>query len=236
MPPYLLYTYLGDFSKPFFKNIIFFSLTYYIGIKTAFLHRFSFQKATIFPSFFRILTRPLSCVKLISFKKGGHLMNDTENTLTATEQRKRLLALCRFLSARICYRFMLILLSVTGIILTVCGQSQFAPYGIALVCLILPAFLAGSSAETTKKENSDFPLSVLYRRYHYSPSVYNSYRISLILGMLLLFIWHQVQSVPVTLCGISAALLYLTVNLALYPVLSRILYVLFHCRLMNGRF
>lgn len=163
-------------------------------------------------------------------------MNDTKHTLTAAEQRRRLLALCRFLSARFCYRFMVILLSVTGIVLTIYGQSQFAPYGIALVCLILPAFLSGSSAETIKKENSDIPLSVLYRRYRYSPSVYNSYRISMILGMLLLFIWHQIQAVPVTLCGISVALLYLTVNLALYPVLGRILYVLFHFRLMSGRF
>ena len=163
-------------------------------------------------------------------------MNDAENSSTAIEQRRRLLSLCRFLSVRFCYRFMLILLSATGLCLTLCGQSQFAPYGIALVCLILPVFLAGTNSETTKKENCDFPLSVLYKRYHYSPSFYHSYRISLFLGMLLLFIWHQVQSVPVTLCGISTALLYLTVTLGLYPVLSRILYVIFHRRLMSGLF
>ncbi len=162
-------------------------------------------------------------------------MNDTENTPTANEQRKRLLALCRFLSAQLCYRFMLVLLTVTGLFLTLLGQSQFAPYGIALVCLLLPTFLTGSSQENTKKENSEVPLSGLYRRYHYSPSFFNAYRISLLLGMLLLFAWHQIQSVPVTLFGISVALLYLAVNLALYPVLGRILYVILHRRLMNGR-
>jgi hypothetical protein len=163
-------------------------------------------------------------------------MNDIENTPSASEQCQRLHALCRFLSARICYRFMIILLASTGLLFTVCGRSQFAPYGIALVCLILPAFLTGSSSETKRKENSEFPLSGLYRRYHYSPSVFNAYRISLLVGMLLLLAWHQVQSVPVALGGISVALLYLAVNLALYPVLSRILYVIFHYRLMNGRF
>ncbi len=163
-------------------------------------------------------------------------MNDTENTPSATEQRQRLHTLCRFLSARLCYRFMLILLSVTGLFFTLLGRSQFAPYGIALVCLILPAFLTGSSPENTKKENSEYPLSGLYRRYHYSPSVFTAYRISLLLGMLLLFAWHKVQSVPVTLCGISVALLYLALSLALYPILSRILYFIFHRRLMSGLF
>ena len=161
-------------------------------------------------------------------------MNDIKNTPSAIEQRRQLHALCRFLSARICYRFMLILLSVTGLFFTLCGRSQFAPYGISLVCLILPTFLTGSS-EIKKKENGDFPLSGLYRRYHYSPSVFNAYRVSLLLSMLLLFIWHQVQSVPLTFCGISLALLYLAVNLALYPVLNRLLCVIFHRRLMNGR-
>jgi len=161
-------------------------------------------------------------------------MNDLKNISSATEQRQRLHTLCRFLSARICYRFMLILLSVTGLFFTLSGRSQFAPYGIALMCLILPAFLTGSSPKNEKKENSEFPLSGLYRRYHYSPSVFNSYRISLLLGMFLLFIWHQVQSDPVTLCSFSMALLYLAVNLALYPVLSRILFLILHCRLMSG--
>lgn len=162
-------------------------------------------------------------------------MNDNKNSSSAPDQRQCLQALCRFLSARICYRFMLILLSGTGLFFTLCGSSQFAPYGIALVCLILPAFLTGSSSETTtKKENSNVPLSGLYRRYHYSPSSFNTYRISLLLGMLLLFIWHLVQPTPITVFGVSVALLYLALNLALYPVLSRILFLIFHRRLMNG--
>ncbi|MBQ8548369.1 MAG: hypothetical protein IJ427_07690 [Lachnospiraceae bacterium] len=163
-------------------------------------------------------------------------MNDTENLPTAAEQRQHLLVLCRFLSAHICHRFMFILLSVTGLFFTLSGHSQFAPYGIALVCLILPTFLTGSSHKTQEKENGDSPLSVLYRRYHYSPSDFHAYRISLLLGMLLLFAWHQIQTAPVAICGISVALLYLAVNLALYPILSRILYIIFHHRLMSGRF
>lgn len=161
-------------------------------------------------------------------------MNDIKNTTSASEQRQHLLVLCRFLSARICYRFMLLLLSVTGLFFTLSGRSQFAPYGIALVCLILPAFLTGSSSENTKKENSDSTLSVLYKRYHYSPSYFTAYRITLILCMLLLFVWHKIQLLPITLCGISVALLYLALSLALYPILSRILYLIFHRRLMNG--
>ena len=161
-------------------------------------------------------------------------MNDIENT--ATEQRRRLFLLCRFLSARICYRFILTLLFVTGLFFTLCGQTQFAPYGISLVCLILPAFLTGASPETHTKENGDFPLSGLYRRYHYSPSVFTAYRISLLLGMFLLLVWHKVQSAPVTFFGLSIALLYLILNLALYPILSRILYIILHLRLMNGLF
>lgn len=161
-------------------------------------------------------------------------MNDLKNISSATEQRQRLHTLCRFLSARICYRFMLILLSVTGLFFTLSGRSQFAPYGIALMCLILPAFLTGSSPKNEKKENSEFPLSGLYRRYHYSPSSFNTYRISLLLGMLLLFVWHLVQPAPITVFGVSVALLYLALNLALYPALSRILFLIFHRRLMNG--
>lgn len=163
-------------------------------------------------------------------------MNDIKNTTSASEQQQRLLVLCRFLSARLCYRFMLLLLSVTGLFFTLSGRSQFAPYGIALVCLILPAFLTASSHEDTKKENSDAPLSALYRRYHYSPSYFTAYRITLMLCMLLLFIWHKIQLLPITLYGMSVALLYLAINLALYPILSRILYFIFHHRLMSGLF
>lgn len=163
-------------------------------------------------------------------------MNDTKNNTSPSEQRHRLSVLCRFLSARFCYRFMLLLLSATGLHLSLSHNAQFAPYGIALVCLILPIFLTGSSRETEKKENSDLPLSVLYRRYHYSPSDFTAYRITLMLCMLLLLIWHMVQSAPVSLWGVSVALLYLSLALALYPLLSRILYLIFHRRLMNGLF
>ncbi len=162
-------------------------------------------------------------------------MNNSEYTTSAIGQRQRLLVLCRFLSARICYRFMPVLLAGTGLVLSLLGQSQFAPYGIALVCLILPSFLTGSSSETTKKENSDIPLSGLYRRYHFSPSVFTAYRISLLLCILLLLAWHMIQSVPVTVFGISIALLYLATTFALYPLLSHILFAVFHHRLMHGR-
>ena len=161
-------------------------------------------------------------------------MNNIQNLTAATKQRQRLFSLCRFLSVRICYRIMLLLLSVTGLFYTLLGQSLFAPYGIALVCLILPAFLSGSSYEDAKKENSDAPLSGLYRRYHYSPAFFTAYRIALILCALLLLVWHKVQSPPITLCGASLPLLYLVISLALYPILSRILCFIFHRRLMNG--
>jgi len=161
-------------------------------------------------------------------------MNDIKHTPATYEQRQRLLALCRFLSVCFCYRFTLVLLAVTGLCFTLCGHSQFAPYGTALVCLILPVFLSGSQ-KNTKKENNDSPLSVLYRRYRYSPSVFSAYRISLLLCTLLLFVWHMVQPDPVTLFGISVALLYAVVTLALYPILSRVFYLLFHHRLMTGR-
>lgn len=162
-------------------------------------------------------------------------MNDSLNTTSATEQRQRLFALCRFLSARACHRLMLLLLAAVGLFFTALGQSLFAPYGIAMVCLILPIFLMGASREQTEKENNDSPLSVLYRRYHYSPSDSTAYRISLLLCMLLLLIWHKVQSPVIALFGISLPLLYLALSLALYPILSRILCLWFHRRLMNGR-
>lgn len=161
-------------------------------------------------------------------------MNDTANNSSPAEQRQRLSALCRFLSARFCYRFMLLLLSFTGLCMSLNNQPQFAPYGIALVCLLLPAFLTGSAPENKKKENNELPLSVLYRRYHYSPSLFQTYRITALLCMFLLLVWHKVQSVPVTLYGLSVALLYLALYLALYPVLGRILYLVFHRRLMRG--
>lgn len=163
-------------------------------------------------------------------------MNDTTKNSSASGQRQSLFTLCRFLSARFCYRFMIILSAAVGVLLTLCGQSLFAPYGISLVCLILPSFLSGSSANDAKKENNDNPLSVLYKRYHYSLSSFHAYRISLLLGMVLQLAWYITQKTPLTLWGVSVPLLFLAVNLFLYPILSRILFLILHRRLMNGGF
>lgn len=149
-------------------------------------------------------------------------------------QKQALRILCRFLSLRYSYYTLLILLSGTGVILTLTGHTFFAPYGIALLCLLLPSFLNGSVKEQTKKENRDLPLSSLFRRYHYSPVSFSTYRITLLLGMLLLFVWHVIQTPVLTLCGISLPLLYLAFFLALYPVLSYICFFVFHRRLMSG--
>jgi hypothetical protein len=159
-------------------------------------------------------------------------MNHTFNS--HSEQRQALFALCRFLSARITYRSMLVLLSVTGLLFTVLGQTQFAPYGIALLCLLLPSFLNDSVKANKKQENREFPLSALYKRYHYSPVAFTTYRITLLLCMLLLLIWHSTQIASSRFLGMSVPLVLLALFLALYPVLSRILLFVFHRRLMNG--
>ena len=161
-------------------------------------------------------------------------MTHSEQNDTASAQRDRLFTLCRFLGIRLSYRIMLLLLSGTGLLLTVLGKSQFAPYGIALICLLLPIFLSGAEKEPKEKENSDLALSALFKRYHYSPVMYVSYRITYILCMLLLLIWHLTQATPLTLFGVSVPLLYLALGLALSVVLGRVLFFLFHRRLMNG--
>ena len=161
-------------------------------------------------------------------------MTHSEQNDTASAQRDRLFTLCRFLGIRLSYRIMLLLLSGTGLLLTVLGKSQFAPYGIALICLLLPVFLSGAEKEPKEKENSDLALSALFKRYHYSPVMYVSYRITYILCMLLVLIWHLTQATPLTLFGVSVPLLYLALGLALSVVLGRILFFLFHRRLMNG--
>lgn len=161
-------------------------------------------------------------------------MNDSEKNNFASAQRQQLFTLCRFLSVRISYRFMLLLLSSTGIFLTALRRTQFAPYGIALVCLLLPSFLSDSIKAKKEKENSDIPLSALYKRYHYSPVMFTSYRITGTLCMLLLFVWHTLQTPPLTLFGISVPLLYLVLSLALSPILSRVLFFVLHRRLMSG--
>ncbi len=161
-------------------------------------------------------------------------MTHSEQNDTASTQRDRLFTLCRFLGVRLSYRIMLLLLTGTGLLLTVLGKSQFAPYGIALICLLLPFFLSGAEKEPKEKENSDLALSALYKRYHYSPVMYVSYRITYILCMLLVLIWHLTQATPLTLFGVSVPLLYLALGLALSVVLGRVLFFLFHRRLMNG--
>ena len=161
-------------------------------------------------------------------------MNDSHKTDASATQRQLLFALCRFLSARFSYRFMLLLTATTGVFLTLLGRTQFAPYGIALLCLILPSFLQDSVINRTQKENSDTLMSALYKRYHYSPVLFTTYRITLLLCALLLFTWHRILQVPLTLFNISIPLLYLVLCLALYPVLSRVFFFLLHRRLMNG--
>lgn len=161
-------------------------------------------------------------------------MKYSETNDSSSVQRRQLFTLCRFLSLRLSYRFMLLLLSATGILLTVLGHSQFAPYGIALICLLLPSFLNNTEKKQKEKENSDLPLSALCKRYHYSPVMHSSYRITLTLCAFLLLVWHTIQNTPFKLFGISAPLLYLALGLILPVFLARILFVVFHRRLMNG--
>ena len=162
-------------------------------------------------------------------------MDASEKKHTASEQRLSLLTLCRFLAVRLIYRFMLLSLSATGLILTLTHRTQFAPYGIVLLCLILPSFLSDFLNSCIKKENTEPPLSILYRRYHYSPIKVTEYRITLSLCIVLLLIWHKVQAPKLILSGISVPLLYAVLFLALYPILSRGLFLCFHYQLMRGK-
>ena len=161
-------------------------------------------------------------------------MNADSSNSQSILQKQALRSLCRFLSVQFSYRLMLLLLLVTGIVFSVTGSTYFAPYGIGLLCLILPSFLNDTVQKHTKKENSDLPLPSLYERYHYSPITYSCYRITVYLGMLLLLIWHKIQAPTFTLFGLSLPLLYLALFLALGPVLGYVLYLIFHRRLMNG--
>ncbi len=162
-------------------------------------------------------------------------MKDLQTNDSAFQNRRLLFTLCRFIALRLSHRFMIALSSFTGLFLTVFGRTQFAPYGIALICLILPIFLSDSVKAQKETENNDTALSVLYKRYHYSPVMVTAYRITLLLCMLLLFVWHKVQTPALTLLGISLPLLYLALALALAPILSRLLFFFFHRRLMSGR-
>lgn len=162
-------------------------------------------------------------------------MNTEEHTEQSKNQKQTLFSLCRFLSLRLMYRSMLILLFVTGIVLSLIHRAQFAPYGIAVVYLLLPSFINFSADTSAKKENNDTPLSILCNKYHYSPSALFSYRISYFLCSLLLFIWHLIQTPVLYLGGLSLPLFYLILNLALFPIISRILFWNLHHRLMEGR-
>lgn len=160
-------------------------------------------------------------------------MDQTKKRTDSSDNKQQLLLLCRFLGVRISCLIMAFLLSGTGIILTLFGKTQFAPYGLALICLLLPVFISGSSQDA-KKENRDRPLSLLFRRYHYSLSSFTAYRITLWVCMLLLLIWHIIQAMPLTLFGFSVPLLFLALCLALTTISGRVLFFFFHHRLMNG--
>ncbi len=214
--------------------MIFFYVIYYIGSKSPFLHCFFDRNIPFLSIFSYRFDKPCRLCYTDTNTQRRHPMNRTEKNDSSATQRHQLFTLCRFLATRISYRFMLLLLSCSGLFLTASGRTQFAPYGIALVTLLLPSFLSDSVQQSKEKENSDIPLSALYKRYHYSPVLYTSYRIALTLCMLLLFVWHKVQTTPFTLFGISVPLLCLALALVLSPVLSRILFLLFHRRLMSG--
>lgn len=149
------------------------------------------------------------------------------------KQRQALLFLCRFLTLRLLHKIMLVLLSVTGLVLSLLDRTQFAPYGIAVLCLLLPSFICGASSDTGNRD-SDAPLSGLYDRYHCSPSAFFSYHITFLLCSLLLLFWHFLQHTPLLVLGASLPLIYLAINLGLYPVMSLFLFWYCHRRLMDG--
>ena len=108
-------------------------------------------------------------------------MKHSNDTGSSAQKRQDLLTLCRFLAVRFVYRTMLVLPVVSGIFLAFAGRTQFAPFGIALVCLILPLFLNDAVTNSVKKENNESSLSSLYQRYRYSSVLFLSYRITLTL-------------------------------------------------------
>ncbi len=155
-----------------------------------------------------------------------------EPSQDSKKQRQALLFLCRFLALRLLHKVMLVLLSVTGLILSLLDRTQFAPYGIAILCLLLPSFICGSSSGTEKK-GGDAPLSDLYDQYHCSPVAFFSYRITFLLCSFLLLFWHFLPNTPLLLRA-SLPLIYLAINLGFYPVTSLFLFWYCHRRLMDG--
>lgn len=187
------------------------------------------------PVFFSpVLTRPSVLCYTMNILIGRCTMKTRQSSQTSSTERQLLFTLCRFLAARFLYRFMLLLLSGIGILLSVLGRTQFAPYGICVVCLLLPSFLQDSLEKNKKKENSDSPLFHLYKRYRYSPVSFSGYRISLTICAVMSLIWYKLQPSALLLFGLSVPLLCTLLCLALYPLISRILFLWFHHRMMNG--
>lgn len=149
------------------------------------------------------------------------------------KQRQALFLLCRFLTLRLLHKIMLVLLFSTGLVLSFSDRTQFAPYGIAVICLLLPSFICGASSDTEKK-GGDAPLSSLYHRYRCSHAAFFSYHITFLLCSLLLLCWHFLQKTPLLLLGASLPLIYLALNLAFYPLVSYVLFWYCHRRLMDG--
>ena len=154
---------------------------------------------------------------------------------TETRQQKQLLfSLCRFLTLRAIRRISVGVLFGIGILLSFLGERRFAPYGTAMLCLLLPVFLEGN-ASAQKKENKDTVLSSLCTRYHSSLFSMFCYRISYLLCSFLLLFWHILTPTLLPFAGgLSLPLLLLVINLAAYPIASRILFCYFHNKLMAG--
>ena len=214
--------------------MIFFYVIYYIGQKSRFLHSFFDILPVSLRLFASVLTRPPVLCYTKDIPTGRCIMKTRQSSQSSCNERQILFTLCRFLSARFLYRFMLLLLSGIGILLSILGRTQFAPYGICVVCLLLPSFLHDSLEKKQKKENSDSPLFYLYKQYRYSPVLFAEYRISLTICAVMLFIWYLLQPSALRLLGLSVPLLCTLLCLALYPLVSRILFFRLHHRMMNG--
>lgn len=156
------------------------------------------------------------------------------NDTAGTQQKQMLLALCRFLTLRTIRTIGVSVLFGIGLLLSLTGHSQFAPYGIAMLYLLLPVFLEGN-APAQKKENKDTVLSSLCTKYHYSLFSALYYRISYLLCAFLLLAWHLLSPMPLSFAlELPLPLLLLASLLAAYPVASRILYLRLHKKLMDG--
>ena len=161
-------------------------------------------------------------------------MNENKLTQISNNPRQVLLSLCRLIALRMLHKAAVLLLFGTGIFLSLTDHAQFAPYGIALIHLLLPTFIDNATPKNAKKENSASPLALLCGKYHYSLSAFFSYRISFLVCSLLLFCWHFLSNTSLMAGRLSVPLLYLALHLALYPILSRIRFLRLHRKLMDG--